>query len=79
MCNCIIKVENQQTEINRISLPWAAVGKLGYILRNSDISINLNRTVFNSCVPLVIIDEVGNSGLTIKAVKNKLSTIQQSI
>ena len=43
--------KNQTAEINRrIRASWAAFGKLGYILKNPDIPINLKSKVFDTCV-----------------------------
>lgn len=43
--------DNQGAEISRrISLSWAAFGKLGVILNDTNVPINLKRKVFDSCV-----------------------------
>ena len=43
--------ENQIGEITRrIRLGWAAFGNLSYVLRNTEIPINLKKKVFNACI-----------------------------
>lgn len=62
--------DNQTYEITRrISLAWAAFGKLTYI-RRADIPICLKMKVFNHCVPRVI--TYGAETLTITKKKVKI-------
>lgn len=71
--------ENQHAEINRrIRLTWAAFGKLGHILKNNMIPINLKRKVYNTCVLPVQTYGLETISLT-KAFANKLLTTQRAM
>lgn len=71
--------ENQTAEISRrIRMTWAATSKLGFILQDSKIPINLKREVFNMCVLPVLTYGVETMSLTIKSAA-KLRTTQRAI
>ena len=52
LCHAIkLSKKNQTAEINRrISLTWAAFGRLRYILKDGTIPINLKKKVYESCI-----------------------------
>lgn len=71
--------ENQTAEVNRrVRMTWAATGKLGMILKNHNIPINLKRKVFNACILPVMTYGMETMTLTIKSA-NKLRTTQRAI
>lgn len=71
--------ENQTYEINRrVWQTRAAVRKLSHILRDTNILINLKRTVFNICILLVMRYGMKTIPLTIKSAK-KLRTTQRTL
>lgn len=77
----IIKLgkDNQRAEIiRRIGLTWAAFGKLSRILRDPKISINLKRTVYNTCVLPVSTYGLETTTLT-RSTANKLRICQRAM
>lgn len=60
--------DNQTAEITRrVNLTWVAFGKLGYILKDPKIPINLKRKVFDSCVLPVTLYGLETATLTQKS------------
>ncbi|GJQ77527.1 hypothetical protein Trydic_g20916 [Trypoxylus dichotomus] len=71
--------ENQTAEINiRLRMTWAAAGKLGFILKDSKVPINLKREVFNVCILPVLRYGMETMPLTLKSATN-LKRTQRSI
>jgi hypothetical protein len=71
--------ENQTAEISRrTSLSWAAFGKLGHIMKNTDIPISLKRKVYDTCVLPVTTYGLETMTLTKKSML-RLRTIQRAM
>lgn len=70
---------NQTNEINkRIGKTWAAFAKLGYILKEPKVPINLKRKVFNSCVIPVAIYGLETVTFTKKSA-NRIQVCQRAM
>lgn len=71
--------ENQTKEITRrIGLTWAAFGKMGYILKNSKIPINLKRKVYDTCVLPIATYGLETMAIT-KNTANRLRVTQRAM
>lgn len=71
--------ENQTTEITRrIGLTWAAFGKLGFILKNLAMPINLKRKVYESCILPVTTYGLETTAITQKSA-SRLKTSQRAM
>lgn len=71
--------ENQGAEIlRRKQLSWAAFGKLGHILANKSIPINLKRKVYDSCVLPVTTYGLETTAIT-RANAQKLQVMQRAM
>lgn len=77
--NIKLEKENQAAEITRrVGLTWAAFGKLGFILRDRTMPINLKRKVFESCVLPVTTYGLETTELTQNSA-NRLRVCQRAI
>lgn len=77
----LIKLEKEKQTyetMRRIRITWTATGKLGIILMNSAVPINLKWKVFNTYILSVLTYGIETMLFTIKS-PNKLSTTQRSI
>ncbi|GJQ74611.1 hypothetical protein Trydic_g21467 [Trypoxylus dichotomus] len=61
-----------------VRMTWAATGKLGFILKDSKVPINLKGEVFNTCVLPVLTYGVETMSLKLKSA-TKLKTTQRAM